>query len=125
MVGASRSPSCKPTYVFRLGGLIYFKVFNQDIILVNSVEIAMDLLDKRSRIYSDRPQVPMVEMTGWDFNLATMPYGEKWRAHRRMIHQKFRPQAALSFLPIQLNATHSLLRDLLDTPDEFIQAVRT
>jgi Cytochrome P450 len=38
------------------GGLIYFKVLGQLILVINSLEAAMDLLDKRGNIYSGRPQ---------------------------------------------------------------------
>jgi len=43
-----------------LGDLVYTKVFGQTILFVNSVEVAQDLLEKRSKIYSDRPDFPML-----------------------------------------------------------------
>jgi len=37
-----------------------YQVFGQTILFVNSVEVAQDLLEKRSKIYSDRPDFPML-----------------------------------------------------------------
>ena len=42
------------------GDIIHVKVFGQHILLLNSLEICIDLLEKRSAIYSDRPRLPMM-----------------------------------------------------------------
>lgn len=41
---------------------MYATMFGQDMIIVNSVEIATELFDKRSTIYSDRPTIPCFEL---------------------------------------------------------------
>lgn len=38
-----------------LGDLVYSRVLGQHIIIIGSMQVARDLLDKRSVIYSDRP----------------------------------------------------------------------
>jgi Cytochrome P450 len=38
------------------GDLIYFRLFGQSLLVVNSLEIAKDLAEKRGNIYSRRPQ---------------------------------------------------------------------
>ena len=45
-----------------LGDLLYLEILGQKILVINSEEIAEELLDKRSQTYSDRPQVPMVTL---------------------------------------------------------------
>jgi hypothetical protein len=42
------------------GDLIHTQVFGQHYILLNSLEAAEDLLEKRSAIYSSRPRLPMI-----------------------------------------------------------------
>jgi hypothetical protein len=42
-----------------IGGMIYFHTFGNPVLVVNSYSIAHDLLDKRSGIYSYRPQFAM------------------------------------------------------------------
>lgn len=39
----------------RAGDLVYSRLFGKDIIIINSEKIAKDLLESRSRNYSDRP----------------------------------------------------------------------
>lgn len=41
------------------GPIVYFRVMQKSIIVINSVAVAHDLLEKRSAIYSCRPWVPM------------------------------------------------------------------
>ena len=41
---------------------MYAKMFGQDMIIVNSVEITTELCDKRSKIYSDRPTIPCIDL---------------------------------------------------------------
>lgn len=78
------------------GGIVSFRVFSQTFVVINSREIAFELLEKRARIYSDRPDIPLLDISGWDWNLVTMRYGPKWRAHRRIFGEKFKEEAAVS-----------------------------
>lgn len=41
--------------MFPLGDVMHLKVLSHNIIVLNSVEAATDLLEKRSALYSDRP----------------------------------------------------------------------
>ena len=45
-----------------VGDIIYLRVLGQDIIILNSEEVANALLDKRSRKYSDRPVSAIAEL---------------------------------------------------------------
>lgn len=48
-------------------------------VVLDSIEVAVDLLEKRSSIYSDRPKMIMtIELMGWDFTTVFLPYGEFW-----------------------------------------------
>jgi len=42
------------------GDVIFVQALNKKILILNSVKAAVDLLDKKSAIYSDRPYVPMI-----------------------------------------------------------------
>jgi hypothetical protein len=50
-----------------------------------------------------------------------MHYGEGWRQNRRILHQKYRPDAALAYRATQLAKIHELLRNLLSDPENFEQ----
>ncbi|KAJ7819336.1 cytochrome P450 [Mycena olivaceomarginata] len=107
------------------GDVVHAQVFGNHILIVNSAKVATDLLEKRARIYSDRPTLPMIPLMGWDFNLTTMPHGEKWRQYRRLFHQHFRQDAIAIYHPVQLRKIHDLLRALLSTPADFVAHTKT
>ena len=44
------------------GDIMSFRVFGQIIIVLNTVNIAKDLLEKHGDIYADRPAIPFYEM---------------------------------------------------------------
>lgn len=59
------------------------KVLGQPIVIIQSSKIAIDLLDKRSVTYSDRPVLTMgSELVGWKNTLALTPYGARFREYR-------------------------------------------
>ncbi|KAJ7723619.1 cytochrome P450 [Mycena maculata] len=90
-------------------------------IVLSSMEAAVDLLEKRSALYSDRPRFPMLkELMGLDSNLVLMNYGDQWRAHRKLFHNMFHAEAAKKFHPKVVAATHELLRRILEKPDGFM-----
>ncbi|KAG7440087.1 cytochrome P450 [Guyanagaster necrorhizus] len=105
--------------------IIHLDVVGTSIIVLNSLEATSDLLDKRSSIYSSRAHLSMVrELMGWDFLVGLMPYGNDWRAHRRLCQQTLNAKAALHFHPQVLDATRELLRRLLDRPEDFMTHLR-
>ena len=44
----------------KYGDLIHLRVLGQDYIILNSVNVVNDLMEKDSAIYSDRPVLPML-----------------------------------------------------------------
>jgi cytochrome P450 len=56
---------------------------------------------------------------GVGFNSVMLPYGDRWRLHRRFFHQTFRIDAIRRLLPFQHRRSCQLLRRLLDAPEQF------
>ncbi|KAK7046397.1 cytochrome P450 [Favolaschia claudopus] len=105
--------------------ILHLDLAGTSLIVLSSPKAADALLEKRSALYSDRPRLPMlVELMGWDFNVAMMKYGDEWRAHRRLFNQRFTAKASLQYRPQQLVATHHLLQNLLNEPDSFMNHFR-
>ncbi|KAH7925827.1 cytochrome P450 [Leucogyrophana mollusca] len=107
------------------GDLVYSRLLNQEIVVINSEKVAKDLLEKRSNNYSDRPNIVTNELFGVGFNSILMRYGPRWRLHRRLFHQALRPEASLSFRPMQLRKTRQLLLNLLEEPTSFAEHIQT
>jgi hypothetical protein len=60
---------------------------------------------------------------GWDASLPQLPYGPRFRKQRRLILDHF-TRDVNSFRPTQRNEAYVLLRDILETPDAFLQHIR-
>ncbi|KAF7330594.1 Cytochrome P450 [Mycena sanguinolenta] len=94
--------------------IIHLNVAGTSIVVLSSIEAVKELFEKRSALYSDRPRLSMlVELMGWDFAIAFMKYGDRWRSHRKIFHEAFNIGAVEQFQPQELAATHELLRRLL------------
>ncbi|KAJ7610297.1 cytochrome P450 [Mycena polygramma] len=104
----------------RYGDMIYFHTFGNPVVVLNSARVAHDLLDKRSAIYSYRPQFAMAnEVIGWKFSLTSMDYGEKSKRQRRYLQYYFHKQRLPDYYPLQLKEVHRLLNDLVDDPENY------
>ncbi|KAF7299009.1 Cytochrome P450 [Mycena indigotica] len=92
ILGNSRQiPASSPWFTYhewaqQYGPIVHLKAIGEHILVINSAKVADDLLEKRSNIYSDRPDIPMIQLMGWDFNIGFMKYGDKWRKYRRLMH---------------------------------------
>ncbi|KAF7364910.1 O-methylsterigmatocystin oxidoreductase [Mycena venus] len=123
-------PTKKPWLTYtewgrRYGDLVHASDFGQHIVIVNSVKTAVELLERRSHTYSDRPVLAMTDHIGWDFSVGFMRVGDRWRQHRRMFQQHFRPDASRNYRPMQMNKVHQLLQGLLYSPQDFRELVKT
>ncbi|KAN0082680.1 Cytochrome P450 [Tylopilus felleus] len=111
-------------WVNKYGDLVYATVMGHRLLFVNSPQIANDLFDKRFTNYSDRNKLPMInDLMGWDWSFGHMPYGERWRKHRRMFERQFRPKTD-TYWSLQRKEAHTLLRNIHDTPENLIEHLR-
>ncbi|KAF7789975.1 hypothetical protein EIP86_000923 [Pleurotus ostreatoroseus] len=99
--------------------IISMNLSGTPVIIINTAEVAQDLLEKRSSIYGDSRGISV----GWDFNIALMRYGEHWRASRRAFHQYFRPNAVVNYLPQTTKWMREFARRLLDSPEDFMEHI--
>ncbi|KAG0700290.1 cytochrome P450 [Suillus ampliporus] len=99
--------------------VVYTKLFGQDNIVINSEEIARDLLEHRSHNYSDRPEIATNELFGVDYTTAFMRYSSRWRLQRKILQQTFRQDIVPNFRPMQVAKTHELLLNLLEDPLDY------
>ncbi|KAF8840002.1 cytochrome P450 [Paxillus ammoniavirescens] len=103
------------------GDIMYTHILNQEIIVLNSEEVAIELLEKRSKKYSDRPLLAIADLFGCEWASAFANYGRRFRQHRRLYHQFFRASAALSYRPRQLQTAYEMLTHILDDPTHYAE----
>ncbi|KAG0703346.1 cytochrome P450 [Suillus ampliporus] len=124
-------PHIKPWLTFaewgkRYGDLSHIEILGQHIIVVNSVGTAIDMMDKKSTVYSDRPVFPMAgELVGLKHIMTLLPYGDHFRQQRKYFHRAIGSRTALDiYKPIEELETHRFLKRVLAKPDQLQAHVR-
>lgn len=83
-------------YKDRYGPVSSTTVLRKRILILNTLEPCIELLDKRSANFSNRPRAPFAgEIVGWDKQLVMSPYGDHFRAMRKLAHKHFGTKAAV------------------------------
>ncbi|KAK0234250.1 cytochrome P450 [Armillaria fumosa] len=110
----------------KYGDIVSVSLLGRRLIIINSVQMAIDTLDKKSSIYSDRPVVGMVgELVGWKNSTIFMSYGTRFRNDRRLVHQLFGNSVNMKrFLPMLEKETHRSLKDILNEPEGLSEHIR-
>ncbi|KAE9396710.1 cytochrome P450 [Gymnopus androsaceus JB14] len=107
-----------------------------NVVIINSVDAARDLLERRGQIYSDRTFSMMDDLcvtatSSSDIYLiyaprgGGMPYNNSLRKHRRLYQQNFGPTVVHKFQPVQKRKIHDLVLNLVHTPEDFYKHVST
>ncbi|KAF5385616.1 hypothetical protein D9757_006803 [Collybiopsis confluens] len=117
------------------GHLIYFR--DRNALIINDLEAAVDLLEKRARIYSDREEWNgriQFHIRGRSSNflqalLSSMTsvqrYSDTWRMRRKTFLQSFRRASASQFHSAQRKQIQKFLRRMVTEPSRNMQHVMT
>ncbi|KAE9397331.1 cytochrome P450 [Gymnopus androsaceus JB14] len=65
----------------------------------------------------------MTKLCGGELNLVFAPYSDNWRKNRKLFQQNFRQSIIDRFHPDQYAMVHEFLRQLINTPDKFMQHI--
>ena len=108
------------------GNIVSISIFGQTIVVLNSVDAAIDMLEKKSVIYSDRPVLQMGgELVGWKKMLVLVPYGDRFRNYCKLFHKTIGSNAAISkYSASEEMETHRLLKRILANPNNLGAHVR-
>ncbi|CAL1697458.1 unnamed protein product [Somion occarium] len=103
------------------GNLVFAKLFRTPAIIINSFDVARDLLDKRSGNYSDRPRfILQSELMGLDTVLTHQRYGERHRQQRKWMQNLFQNKKALDqYQALQRREVYITLQGMLTSPENF------
>ncbi|THU94635.1 cytochrome P450, partial [Dendrothele bispora CBS 962.96] len=109
----------------KYGDIVYASTFGSSIIILNTFWAADQLLERRSALYSDRPRFVLLnEFMGWHNASTHVPYGPRFRRHRRFIQQTFNKKAAWYLRGIQQEEVLTLLDGFMNTPEQYSQHIR-
>ncbi|KIM38015.1 hypothetical protein M413DRAFT_30429 [Hebeloma cylindrosporum] len=105
--------------------IIHLGALGLDFIILNSFDDAIELFEKRSHNYSDRPQFTMLsELMGWKWAMSVMPYAEAWRDRRRTFTKYFHPGNPDVYKATQIEFLRKMLPQLLKEPENFLSITR-
>ncbi|KAJ3546791.1 hypothetical protein NMY22_g1911 [Coprinellus aureogranulatus] len=98
-------------------------------VVIDSYDTAIELLEKRAAKYSCRPSSVMAcELMGWDSIFVLSPYSEAWRERRKLFARYFRTNAGPDgegvHTPQAYEFVNRFLVDLSETPNEFYGLAR-
>lgn len=105
-------------HVVSQGDILSVSIFGRRLVVINSAQTAIDILDKKGAIYSGKPIMGMVgELMGFKNWLVLLPYGPRFRNQRRFVRQQLSSHAAMKqFSLIVEHETGHLLRRLSAKP---------
>ncbi|KAJ7177827.1 cytochrome P450 oxidoreductase [Mycena filopes] len=112
----------KETY----GPISSLTALGRHFIIISDMQTSIELLDKRSTIYSGRPTFTFAgDMIGWDQQLIMSQYGARFRAMRLLLKGFIGSKSAIvPFQATQEIETRYFLARLLEDPTNLIANVR-
>ncbi|KAG1837953.1 cytochrome P450 [Suillus tomentosus] len=112
--------------IFSAGDITHIKILGRHIIVLNSVKAAMETMDSKSIVYSDRPVLPILgELVGWKNALPFMAYGDRFRLQRRNFHQVIGTRAAAEVYNMSEEVEiRRFLKRVLAKPDQLQEHIR-
>lgn len=108
----------------RSGNVFCLRLLGRRVIVFNGVKVAEDLLEKRSKIYCDRPAWPMADLIGRQDNVGFTYYGENLKIARKLLHSALGPLSKGNWGPMLEDQTLSLLRQLVASPQAWEISVK-
>lgn len=110
----------------KYGPLIYVTAFGQPMLIVNTQQAAVDLLEKHGALYSDRPDLAMSgHLVGYNRTLVLAPHGERLKRMRKMAMQAQTTKNSTEINEIEERQTRAFLMKLLQSPEKFREHIRT
>ncbi|KAG1837795.1 cytochrome P450 [Suillus subalutaceus] len=102
------------------GDLVFARLLGQEVVVTNSQHVAEALMDKRSRIYSDRPYIA----TALADSVGQSTLQQQFMATNGvfaggLFHQTFRPDSALKFRLMQIKRAREMSVNLIDDPQHY------
>ncbi|KAF9805828.1 hypothetical protein IEO21_08930 [Rhodonia placenta] len=108
------------------GDIVYLRIFKTSMIVVSSAHIARELTEMNSGNTSDRPRFVLFrELMDMTNDVVLMPYGDKWRRHRRWLLDVIQnTKDIIDVSTMQQIQTARLLKGFVGSPDTFLTHIK-
>ncbi|KAJ3775785.1 cytochrome P450 [Lentinula raphanica] len=95
------------------GPIVYLNMAGKDIIVLNTKAAAIELLERRSAIYSNRPLNIVSQHLGSELAMPFTQYGKSWQTMRRAGHAVLNARISTEYQPLQIEEAIILVHGLL------------
>ncbi|EEB99622.1 hypothetical protein MPER_00666, partial [Moniliophthora perniciosa FA553] len=95
------------------GDIVYVRLANQQVVLLNSAKVASDLLDRRASNYSERPRNVVQSYLSGGLVMVFLNMGTLWRSMQRATHEALNTRACIRYHRVQMREGVQLATDLL------------
>ncbi|PNS18180.1 3-hydroxyphenylacetate 6-hydroxylase [Sphaceloma murrayae] len=94
-----------------------------DWVFLNSSRVVSDIMEKKAAITSSKPEMPMAQgVMSADRRLLFMPYGDRWRELRKIMHGILNSRRMIDFSAYQDTESKQMLFEYLKSPDLWYKA---
>jgi hypothetical protein len=100
-------------------------IFGKQLIILNSEEAALEMLDAKGAIYSNREITSMLKLSGWYNVLGFLNTGHLYRRQRALVHKLLgTPSALKQFSTLIEDESFIFLQNVLDSPPDLERHIR-
>lgn len=105
---------------------MHISALGQNIVILNEPQYAIDMLDRKGVLYSDRPTLVMGgQLVGWDEGPALIPFSDRWAEYRRLFSHFMGTKAKIdAFSHVLHEETNVFLKHVLAEPRDWVEHTR-
>ncbi|KAK7397587.1 hypothetical protein QQX98_013046 [Neonectria punicea] len=104
--------------------IIHVKSLGQSIVILNSVDAARDVLERKGANFCDRPKFTLLEVMGWGKTLTFLPFGDRWQMHRKLLQTSFSNTNIRKWHELQVTEARRTVGNILRRPDGWETSLR-
>jgi len=104
------------------GGILHVSALGTHLVVLNDPKYAIEMLDKKGRLYSDRPLLMMAgRLVGWDEGPALIGFNDTWGEYRRLMASFMGTKSKIAeFTDILQSEAEELVRRMVAAPQDFV-----
>lgn len=106
------------------GDIVFAKVFTRKLVIIHSYDLAIQLFEKRSANYANRPRRYMAELSGFGKTMLFKNYGEEVKKGRKLIHTGLGALDSQTYQSMHTASAHKFAKLLLDDPARWRKHLR-
>ncbi|KAI1792771.1 cytochrome P450 [Ganoderma leucocontextum] len=106
------------------GPVYSLRLFTTPVLVVNSTEVARELMDVKSGLYANRPLPKMPELSGFHQGPVLEHDPDRLRLERKLLHTALQPKQIRQYRDAQEYHISVFLSNLVEDPKDFFRHIR-